>query len=119
MDGAQRGIEEPPGAGLDTGPLTSTRVRGPNPVVNPAPLIRTPLVAVSTPLPYRAEIALTLAEVVQGHAAAALILYAELPPLRHFAPLTPKHAARAILQPAVRSSARDRGQHSVFSINKD
>ena len=71
MDGGQGDIEELAGAGLDTGALTSTRLRSPTPVFSPAPLIRTLLVAVPTPLPYRAEIALSIAEVVQGHAATA------------------------------------------------
>jgi hypothetical protein len=35
--------------GLDTRVLTSTRLRSPNPVFSPAPLIRTTLAAVSTP----------------------------------------------------------------------
>jgi hypothetical protein len=73
MDGAQGDTEELAGAGLDTVAPTSIRFRRPTPVFSPAPLIRTLLAAVSTPA-HRAEIVLTIAEVVQELAAMALTL---------------------------------------------
>jgi hypothetical protein len=115
MGGTQRGLEGPPGTGLDAGVPTSIGLRNPNPVSSPEPLICPSLATASTRLSHRAEIALALAEVVQGHTAAALILYAALPHLRCCAPLIPKHVARAIPRPAVRGSARDRGRHSARS----
>jgi hypothetical protein len=116
MDGTQRGLEGPPGMGLDARVPTSIGLRNPSWVSSPGPLIRPSLATASTRLSHQAEIALALAEVVQGHAAAALILYAELSHLRYCAPLIPKHAARAIPWPVARGSARDHGRHSVRSF---
>ena len=115
MSGEQCGIEGPLSAGLDTEAPASTGLRNPNPMSSPSPLIHASLAAASTRLSHQAEIVLALAEVVQAYAAAAPILYAELPYLRCHAPLIPKHAARAIPLLASHGSARDRGRHSVRS----